>query len=191
MDKRNSSRICSVDGCDGKHKAKGLCHKHYRRLLIHGDASITSREYHGKRKTLEYGVWCGMIGRCENPNNPKYPMYGGRGITVCEPWRNSFSSFSGDMGEKPSPSHSLDRIENDGNYEPGNCRWADKTIQSINRRVRASNKSGYTGVHFSNATGKWASNITIYKKRIHLGFFAKLEDAVSARKDGEKKYHDI
>jgi hypothetical protein len=84
------------------------------------------------RELPEYAIWCSMIKRCENPNETHYPHYGGRGITVCERWRNDFAAFLADMGSRPSPQHSIDRIDNDGNYEPGNVRWATDKDQARN-----------------------------------------------------------
>ena len=74
-----------------------------------------------------------MLQRCENPNANTWPKYGGKGISVCAEWHH-FSAFIGDMGRKPSPKHSLDRIDGTGNYTPDNCRWATYEEQNINRR---------------------------------------------------------
>lgn len=81
-----------------------------------------------------YGVWSSMIQRCTNPNVKCYRHYGGRGIKVCDRWRRSFRAFADDVEERPSPRHTLDRIDNDGDYEPGNVRWATKSEQRINAR---------------------------------------------------------
>lgn len=88
---------------------------------------------HGLRRTPEYTTWASMKGRCLNTNNPKYPRYGGRGITICPKWITDFGAFYADMGPKPSKAHSIDRIDNDGNYTPENCRWSTPAIQSDNR----------------------------------------------------------
>lgn len=89
---------------------------------------------HGRSFTPEHRSWTQLIQRCTNPNNPAYAKYGGRGITVCARWRNSFVDFLADMGERPSLGHSLDRIDNDAGYFKENCRWATKSEQACNRR---------------------------------------------------------
>jgi len=89
---------------------------------------------HGMTKTPEYISWRRMKDRCFNPNSKDYPNWGGRGITVCDRWLNSFENFLADMGSRPTAKHSLDRIDNDGNYCPENCKWSTKAEQGNNRR---------------------------------------------------------
>lgn len=102
-----------------------------------------ARTKHGdngrQKRTAEYAAWRGMHTRCNNRNNPAYPSYGGRGITVCERW-SSYESFLADMGRKPTPKHSLDRIDNDAGYSPENCKWATYGEQNSNQRPR---RKGY------------------------------------------------
>ena len=87
---------------------------------------------HGRTTDPEYHVWAKMHQRCRNPRAQKYPEYGGRGIRVCERW-SSYLNFIEDMGRRPSADHQIDRINNDGHYEPGNCRWATRKVQQQNR----------------------------------------------------------
>lgn len=142
---------------------------------------------HGKRHTLEYKAWEGLKQRCQNKNNPGYHKYGGRGIGVCKEW-DRFEAFYKDMGEKPTPDHSIERVDNNKGYSPDNCIWATKTEQVRNRRVPKSNKTGTSGVFFKRQAGKYQARIGVDGKRLSLGYFNDLTDAVKARVSAEKKY---
>lgn len=97
-------------------------------------AKFKHGEFLGNPKgSPEYHSWAGLKDRCGNPRNKKWKNYGGRGIKVCRRWLESFSNFIEDMGRKPSPAHSIDRKNNDGDYQPDNCRWATPTQQANNQ----------------------------------------------------------
>jgi hypothetical protein len=98
------------------------------------ERTIARSTIHGMSHVSEYKIRMGMIARCYNPSSPNFKNYGGRGITVCDEWKNDFITFFKYVGKRPSPKHSLDRIDNDGNYEPGNVRWATQKQQSNNAR---------------------------------------------------------
>lgn len=125
---------------------------------------------HGKRSTPEYYVWNSMLQRCTNPNVKCWHNYGGRGIRVCRRWRNSFENFLKDMGPRPSPRHSLDRFpDNDGNYEPGNCRWA--LCKHNNRNRRDNHLVKYKGETRPIAYWSERFNITFQTLRARLAMY--------------------
>lgn len=98
------------------------------------DVSRAKATTHGLRNSREYAIWLGMVQRCHTPSSTSYPRYGARGIAVCDAWRGSFEQFYADMGPAPSAEHSIERRENDGRYEKGNCFWTTAVEQSNNKR---------------------------------------------------------
>jgi hypothetical protein len=131
--------------------------------------SNTSR-IHGMNETKEYRAWISMKARCYNTKGRLYKHWGGRGISVCPQWKEDFEQFHKDMGPKPTPKHSLDRIDVNGNYEPGNCRWATREEQDNN--TTRSNKLIYNGE--TKTITEWAkaagmSNMGLYN-RIQSGW---------------------
>jgi hypothetical protein len=131
----------------------------------------TFRLKHGMSNEKIYNTWQAMIRRCYDESFNGYENYGGRGITVCERWRDSLN-FINDMSETWEHGLSIDRIDVNGNYEPSNCRWATKAVQARNIRVsRKNNTSGYKGVSFFKNSEKWVSHIGINGKIIFLGYF--------------------
>lgn len=109
----------------------GSCGCQSSRAMI-GSRSRKHGHYHGHRPTLTWNSWAAMRRRCLDPRTVNYHRYGGSGVTVCDRWRNDFQAFLADMGERPAPDYTLDRIDGGKSYEPGNCRWASKTEQSRN-----------------------------------------------------------
>lgn len=128
---------CTVSGCDHTFYAKGLCNMHYLRAWKGKEIGTAENQHKPHFDGLSghslYVTWENMIQRCTNPTNNNYPNYGGRGIKVCRRWRR-FKNFLADVGEKPLPELTLDRINNDGNYEPSNIRWATRKEQQLNRK---------------------------------------------------------
>lgn len=142
---------------------------------------------HGKSRTPEHSVWCGMRKRCTNPNEANFKHYGGRGISVDPAW-DSFEQFLSDMGPRPTPKHSIERVDVNGDYTSSNCVWATQTTQTRNSRRQRNNTSGVRGVGFNKKLSKWTAQISLNKQPMHLGVFTTKEEAVKARQKAEEKH---
>lgn len=134
-----------------------------------------------------YRVWASMIQRCANKKFTTYVNYGARGISVCDRWLK-FVNFYNDMGDRPSPIHCIDRIDNDGNYEPQNCRWTTVAENNINQRVRKDNKFNKVGVSYRSDTGEFVATLQRNGERKYLGAFKTIEDAKNARLMAENNF---
>ena len=127
-------------------------------------------------------IYNDMKQRCYYVNGARYKDYGGRGIKICDEWKSSFKNFkTWSLNNGYDDSLTIERIDNDKDYCPENCKWASYQIQSSNQRIRKDNSSGYRGVHFHSGTLKWVSNIQINRKRISLGYYKTAEEAHEAR----------
>lgn len=146
--------VASVSSVRSGHKRSCGCLRAMTRLL---------NRTHGMSGTAIYKLWAGMKKRCEDSRYKHYHNYGGRGIRVCERWQ-TFENFYADMGDRPSDRHSLDRIDNNGHYEPENCRWATATEQNRNRR----NSRFITANGVTKTMTEWAEELGCDRRLIHV-----------------------
>ena len=150
-----------------------------------------NRENHSKHnlsKTAEYKTWLGIKSRCLNPKNEAYNNYGGRGIKICDRWLNSFENFYADMGLKPSEEYSIDRIDNNGHYEPGNCKWNTFEEQQNNKRTNV-----YHVYNNQKITTKQASKIakvspTCIVKRLARGL--NIKEAIETKSIKQQRFFE-
>lgn len=139
--------------------------------------SLTHGHTTGYKAHPLYSSWCNMRSRCRNEADARYSYYGGRGINICEEWFASFAAFLKDMGERPSPHHSVDRIDNNGDYCPGNCRWADKKTQARNTRANRYYIIRGERVGLAELSERTGLNETSIRNRFNNGWPADMLDA--------------
>lgn len=179
-------RHCAIYECP-------YCGKHFKATLKSiergkkscGCAAHITTTRHGLRNTPLYDIWAAMKQRCLNPNSRNYRHYGGRGINICQEWIDDYLNFhkwANESGYKKGLT--IDRENNDGNYEPGNCRWASTYINAENTRLlRSNNTSGYRGVFLIKDTGKWLAMIKSYGITYRLGNYHTPQEAARVYND--------
>ena len=189
-------KSCIIEGCTGegrsrkgydkKYFVKGYCSAHYDKYKKYGDPLVVKiRTGQNRHLDNRYNIHFPMKQRCLNVKNSDYHRYGGRGITICERWLglDGFTNFCEDMGPRKK-GMSIDRIDNDGNYEPSNCRWASIHQQTSNRVTN--NKT--VGVSFIRARGKWGARLIVKGQLVLNEAYTNKNEAILARKNAEKKY---
>lgn len=182
-------KTCKAPGCDRTDiKGYGYCNKHYQRFRIHGDVSPpqTPKGF-ALEHAVEYRCYTAIKTRCYNEKCPPYKNYGGRGIKMCDRWLGSdgFVNFFADMGQRPGKGYSLDRIDNNGDYSPDNCRWTDMKTQNNNRR---SNRFfTYNGETLSES--QWADKMGINRGTLHQRLKRMpIEQALTMKKQEKKDW---
>ncbi len=143
---------------------------------------------HGMSDSKEYQAWLSMKDRCLNSSGKHFDSYGGRGISINSGWVESFDNFFAYVGECPTPKHSLDRIDTNGNYDIGNVRWADIYQQMQNQRKPKSGSNRFKLVHYHNSIGKFRAIFTYNKVTYSLGYF---EDENTAAREIYKLYKTV
>ena len=178
-------RNCNIESCNKKHLAKWYCQMHYLRDRIHGDPLFIRNVINKRTSNPMYTGYIKMKQRCYNIRNPKYKNYGWRWIKVCDRrlWKTWFNNFYDDMWDRPEWT-SLDRINNDWNYEPTNCRRATAYQQAHNR----TNSNRNVWVSFDKTHNWWMASLMKNRKRLLNTWFKTEEEAINARKTAEKRY---
>lgn len=183
--KRGTRQWKCLCDCGNIHVTNGSSVKYGHTLscgCLHTENTKAANTTHGMSRSSIYYIYNAMLARCYNTRNEKYPIYGARGITVCDSWRASFSNFYMDMSNRPD-GLTLERLDVNGNYCKENCIWDTPTEQAFNQRESKANTSGCTGVSFHQ--GYWWSRIWKNNITHNLGKFLDFEDAVFARKQAE------
>lgn len=185
----NTKDVLQQNLCNGHVRSCGCLHVERNVEKINAYNASINRESHNETKSKLYKIWVGIKSRCYGETASAYDNYGGRGIGVCSEWKDSFLSFkTWALSNGYSEELSIDRIDVNGDYSPDNCRWVSNSIQQFNKRPPKRNTSGYVGVSFNKASGKWIAYITKDYVVHWLGMYDDIEDAIKARKAAEITY---
>lgn len=180
------TRVCQIGDCSEGVNTKGLCRKHYRRKWKYGDPNVQKNAsgFNSTKHPL-YNTYTGMKQRCTDKNVLAYKNYGGRGIKVCDRWLGvyGFQNFVADMGDKPGKQYTLDRVDNDADYTPDNCKWSDWHEQSMNKRTTTETH----GISYIESRKRWFAQLIVDGKAYNQYFVSKSE-AMQYRKTLEEKY---
>ena len=172
---------CGFCGNEFKAKAHMIKSKKVQSCGCYQRQKLIARNTtHGLNGTRIYNIWVGIKDRTLKPKNKHYHYYGGRGIKICEAWLDVRIFYDWAMSNGYSDELTIDRIDNDGDYCPENCRWTTKTIQARNQRIHKNNTSGYKGVSYYKDSNTYCASIHLNYKHIHLGYFkTRIEGAIA------------
>lgn len=178
--------------CDcGNHSSPRAADLKDKKAVTCGCGRLEKVIKHKLSHSATYKSWGAMLGRCLNPNNTTYKLYGGAGIVVCDRWNTgnggSFLNFLEDMGERPE-GKTLNRTHGNKVYSKETCEWATLSIQAFDQKLSSNNTSGVTGVNWKSNQNTWRAMITFQGEQIHLGHTKTFEEAVQLREDAEIKY---
>lgn len=160
--------LCAC-GADKRIRGSNLSNGHTQSCGCVLTEALSRPRAHGKNRTPEHLIWKDMRRRCRSKTNSRYADYGGRGIAVCERW-NDFALFLADMGPRPSATHSIERRDNDGNYEPDNCRWATPVEQANNKRSNRNITIGALTLTVEQWNRKLGFPNSVLRKRLWRGW---------------------
>lgn len=190
------AKKCKIDNCTGqlsktkyggRYLIKGLCAMHYTRLRAHGNTEtvlVGKTITHNLSKHPYYTIHHSMVARCERPSHPFYRWYGARGIKVCDEWHDVslyINYIEKVLGPKPTPKHSIDRIDNSKGYEPGNIRWASKKEQADNRTYSRNTVTGVGNVYKLKGSPNYYVRMFDRGVCTNLGTYKSIDEAIIAR----------